>query len=64
MLLLIQYGGFTNNQIVRNMPTIKKFCESVPDPVQMLCDIIKRCNSRRPANMQGYIINAMKGESK
>lgn len=64
MLLLIQYGGFTNNQIVRNMPTIKKFCETVPDPVQMLCDIIKRCNNKRPANMQGYIINAMKGESK
>lgn len=63
MLLLIQHGGFTSMQISRNMRTVERFAAK-QNAVNELCVIIDRARRKRPANMQGYIINAMKEETK
>ena len=63
MLLLLHHGGFTSMQVQRNKKVLERFAD-VPDAVDRLCDIVTRARKRRPANLQGYIINAIKDELK
>lgn len=59
--ILCQHAGFTLRQIAANKPTIEKLQEH-PLGMPLLLDIIQRCRKTRPANPQGYIINALRYE--
>lgn len=61
MLLLMQHGGFTSMQVQRNLKTLEKFAKH-PAAMELLLAIIQRARKKRPTNMQGYIINAIKSE--
>ena len=63
MLLLLQHCGFTSMQLSRNRKTLEKFA-ALPMHMELLDDILRRCKRKRPANPQGYIINAIKDELK
>lgn len=63
MLLLLHHGGFTSMQVQRNKKVLERFAQ-IQDADNLLCDIINRARKRRPANLQGYIINAIKDELK
>lgn len=59
--ILIQHGGFTLRQLNSNKPTIDKL-QQCPLGMPLLLQVIERARRKRPANMQGYIINAIKAE--
>lgn len=61
--ILVQHGGFTLRQINANKQIFEKLQEH-PLGMPILLDIIQRCRKSRPANPQGYIINALKSELK
>lgn len=61
--LLLQHGGFTMWQISCHKALLHDL-STLPNGLNILLDVIKRARRRRPANMQGYIISALKAEVK
>lgn len=61
--LLLQHGGFTTWQISCHKALLHDLA-TLPNGLDLLLAVIQRARVRRPANMQGYIINALKAEVK
>lgn len=61
--LLIMHGGFTTWQISCHKDLLHDL-STLPMGMDILLNVIQRARKRRPANMQGYIINALKAEVK
>lgn len=61
--LLLQHGGFTTWQLSCHKALLSDLSK-LPNGLDLLLAVIQRARARRPANMQGYIINALKMEVK
>lgn len=61
--LLIQHCGFTPYQLARNRQLFENLCK-LPHGMTILLGVMERARKKRPVNMQGYIIGAIKGEVK
>lgn len=61
--LLMYHGGFTPKQLNSNKALLSKL-QTRPNAMDIILNIIERCRRKRPANPQGYIINALKSELK
>ena len=61
--LLLQHGGFTTWQLSCHKALLSDLAK-LPNGLDIVLAVIQRARVRRPANMQGYIINALKAEVK
>lgn len=61
--ILLQHAGFTTWQISCHK-TLLHDLSTLPVGMDILLQIIQRARRKRPANLQGYIINALKAEVK
>lgn len=61
--LLLQHGGFTTWQLSCHKALLHDL-STLPNGLDVLLGVIQRARRRRAANMQGYIINALKAEVK
>jgi len=61
--LLLQHGGFTTWQLSCHKALLHDL-STLPNGLDVLLGVIQRARRSRPANMQGYIINALKAEVK
>lgn len=61
--LLLQHGGFTTWQLSCHKALLHDL-STLPNGLDILLGVIQRARRRRAANMQGYIINALKAEVK
>ena len=61
--LLLSHGGFTTWQITCNKALLHDL-SLLPNGLEIILAVIQRARRKRPSNMQGYIINALKGEVK
>lgn len=61
--LLLLHGGFTTWQISCHKDLLHDL-STLPNGLDIILNVIQRAKRKRPANMQGYIINALKAEVK
>lgn len=61
--LLVLHGGFTTWQLSCHKALLEDLSK-LPMGLQITMDVIQRAQRKRPTNMQGYIINALKAEVK
>lgn len=61
MKLLIHHAGFTTWQISCHKKLLEKLTKKL-NGMEILLSIVQRARRKRPANLQGYIINALKNE--
>lgn len=61
--LLLLHGGFTTWQVSCHKDLLHDL-SVLPQGLDILLNVIQRAKRRRPANLQGYIINALKAEVK
>lgn len=59
--IMVQHAGFTTRQINANSKLLERLVNH-PLGMNILLDIITRARRKRPNNMRGYIINAIKDE--
>ncbi|MEE0805339.1 MAG: replication initiation protein [Prevotellamassilia sp.] len=61
--ILLQHGGFTTYQLNIHKETWEALA-ALPHGMEILLQVIHNARVRRPANLQGYIINGVKMELK